>query len=146
MLNSECRAGMAVTVNAPHDLNYHGKTGRIMKVNPVNVKIQLEATGRTLTIPPGYLTTDTVPPYGATVTSFAYVPAPPAGTIVRVRNSTKVHGLHVVIGAGRAGERTRIAKLGGDDHRYWTVPTRDIVIVSLVDLAHELRTLVKVNA
>lgn len=151
MLHSDCRYNLPVTINAPHDLNFHGKTGIIEKVNPINVKVRLNDNGRIVNIPPLYLTTESVPPYGATVTSVPiaeYVPPLSMGTVVRVKDIPKIQGIYIVAGGSRSrgGNDTKIVLLGGDGGRYWTVPASSLEVVSLEDLAHELRTLLKVDA
>lgn len=151
MEHSECRNGLAVTINALHDRNFHGKTGRIEKVNPVNVKVRMDDTGRIVNIPPSYLTTGLMPPYGAAVTTVPlaeYVPVPSMGVVVRVKNIPKIQGIYIVAGGSRSrgGNDTKIVLLGGDGGRYWTVPASSLEVVSLEDLAHELRTLLKVDA
>lgn len=144
MEHSECRVNRQVTINVPHDRNYHGKTGSIEKVNPVNMKVRMDDTGRFLNVHPMYLTTEAVDT-APVVTTYQYVPPLPMGTIVRC-SIPKVQGIYVVCGSSRSrgGNDTKVAQLGGDHDRYWNVPAASLETLTLVELAHEMRTLVSV--
>lgn len=130
MLHSECRKGVRVRINCPDDLRFHGRLGTIDKVNPANMKVKIDGADRLLVIPPMYLELDssTAPP--VELVPFVAVPAP--GTVVRV-DSEKLLGLYVVIGEGTRGGHTvaKVAKLGGEDYRTWSVPGANVKAVDL---------------
>lgn len=133
----DCKPGMRVQVSLEAKRQFALRFGEIMKVNKVNVLVALEGGG-TLSAHPSFLldpSVDRVSAAAAQVTTFTPEPLPPTpGTVVRVPNSDKIKGLHVVIGDGTMQGRlvAKITKLGGEDgNRYWRVLPSRLEVVDL---------------
>lgn len=135
MLHTQCKLGQQVRVNAPHDRR-HGTTGRVIKVNSVNVKVQLDAGG-VLVVNPQYLdlASDAAPAPqlpGLVETLPLRAVVPVIGAIVTVKSDRAgLVGPHVVIGEGtsRGQSVAKIVKLGGDDNRFWRVVPSALTVV-----------------
>lgn len=135
MSNSQFRSGMRV--RAVEGSRYFGQFGTVDKVLQKNVDVTMDG-GRRVRFDPSLITPDNTPPGAAPALQPFPIPAPApvVGTVVTVAHD-KVVGPHVVIGEGtRQGQPTvKVAKLGGDASRYWSLPARSLTVVPLEELA-----------
>lgn len=106
---------------------------RVEKVNPTTYKLAQEGNPRGLKahhwLVREVTEADRDPNARPVFTPFElYV----AGELVRVKGDPRIEGPHVVLKQTR--EKVQIAKLGGDDDRYWSVAPQHLIRVSLEEL------------
>ncbi len=134
-MNTAFRNGQRVRFH--NGSRYEGQFATVEKVLPKNVDVLTDA-GKRVRAHPSFLTTDLAAPSApasGTLYEIALAEIPPAiGTLVRVKNDTRIVGYHVVIGEGTSQGQTvvKIAKLGGDGNRFWRVRPKMIEIVDPV--------------
>lgn len=105
---------------------FHGPA-RIVKLNPKNVVVEMEGSRRRVNSWPGYLTDlaegeDAPSRWDATASSD--VPTQDPGAIVKVRGKD---GLFVVL--ADKWDKINVARLGGDNGRYYRQPRSTVVPV-----------------
>lgn len=124
--------------------NRYPGLGTVTKVNPVNVKVQMDS-GITVNFGKSYLRPAGDESAPAPVVTVTEVPLPdfnayPAGTVVRFIDPRAITrfgaGLFVVIKNG--GDRINVAKIGGDNDRYVRAAAQGLVRVPLSEVAQHL--------
>lgn len=100
---------------------------KVLKVNPKNIKVQKE-NGETWNVSPSFLS---LPAEGETFETAPAAARLVMGSVVRFTSERMPTDLFVVL--GQHGEGYRLAKLGGDNNRYYRgiYPTQ----VEVVDFA-----------
>lgn len=105
-----------------------GRLGTVNKVNPKTIVLDVDGSTRGLRIDPSYCTVvtgDEAKPQ-PTVVGVPYVALDPRitlGAIVKTKTpNPKIPGFYVVVKTG--DEKVNIARLGGEDGRYWRINPR----------------------
>ena len=130
MERSELYVGQRIELNPAAPDSYRNETYRVVKINPKNVKIEGEKTGRLVNSHPQFLllADDQTPaaPKPFTMTH-EFTPRMTLGTAVTVRGGIRNYApdtVWVVIKNGT--DRTNVAKLGGDNDIYWRVDPKKL--------------------
>jgi hypothetical protein len=123
---------MRVTMSPHAGAQWTTEQWIITKVNPKNVKLRGETTGRLLNASPSYFnpTDSTVPQVPAT-----YVPPPDfvLGETVLIKSPFKGFDkdlIWVVIKTTHGG-RVNVAVLGGDNNQYWRTSPHNLISVKV---------------
>lgn len=127
-------AGQRITISGG---KFNGN-GKVVKVLPKNVDIVLDG-GREVRAHPSFLRPEGTDAPAPKVEPMILPPA--IGTVVRFAgNDSRIHGLYAVTGEGfrRGTTVVKMARLGGDGGRYWTVAAKDVQVVPVEELAAQL--------
>lgn len=110
---------------------YTGQYGTVDKALPKNVDVTLDG-GRKVRFDPYFLSAE----LGAVVKEVPIPDLPPPPGAVVTTDDARVTGHYVVIGEAfrRGTQCVKIAKLGGDDGRYWTMPLARCTVVDVAGI------------
>jgi hypothetical protein len=110
---------------------FHG-AARIIKVNPKNIKVQMEDTRQIVNCHPMFLSDlaqGAAVPGPREVASSAALPTQWPGALVLVEG---MEGVYVVIADKH--QHVNVTPLGGDNGRYWRIPRSNLTPIKPTDL------------